>query len=255
MKSWGERFVAGLKSWRYRKNDVVQDQTADGSGGSQPDRKPVEVMINDAPTNLDGSAAQASPQVDPATIFPKEETADEISSISGKAIEGATQMGGKTPYPSVERCEPGILQEHSGKRSGRSNDQKTKRKAPTPLRDPNGATRDRLRIARSRLNPSAEEPTKLPATKSRKTTARSDTESPSEIPLAIDNAKGGEVLHVPSAQNDGTANKNVAVRLVPLPLQRQKETTEEQITDEQLAELEAENIRLKLLLRDKLNSD
>lgn len=140
MKSWGERLVAGLKSWRSRRNDVVPDKAAEGSRAMQPDQKPIEAIVNDQPTEVDENASQASPQADSANILPKEQAFDEVSRAHGIAIAEPEQKGGKAIQPSIERCEP-------------------------------------------------------------------------------------------------------------------EETTDEQITDEQLAELEAENVRLKLLLRDKLSSD
>lgn len=264
MKSWRERLVAGLKSWRSSKSDVP-DRTSEAGRGKRSDQKPVKIT----PTGVAEKAAQVGQQVDLANAIAHE------------------QNDGERPH-------------HVSVRLGKSSSWADKPPSPAagpklPPKQPRARTPQSEVILTPDKEPSAKEGSSVDETADRRTPTKNhiqvtDQDQPKQITGKALAKRSGELnenaailvgpikpskglaafpetraVQEPSSnrqtpQAKNVANKNVAVPVIPAssrkrPRSGMPEITDEQVTDELLAELEAENIRLKLLLRETLSAN
>jgi len=238
MKSWGARFVAGLKNWRSRKSDAAPDQTPDAGRGEQPDQEPIEkTSIKATPTDFDEKASRASQQVDPANAYSDVQKAED--STEPKTPEAGGQL---TPGKDLTAQEGAPVDETSDRESLVSS----------------GTSRADQALEKQ---VTGKIPTKRSGRAGGKAAIRTGPKSPSEEGARGQTPQAFQELsiHGQLSQAEGAINENAATPVVPVsPPKRSRlrkpKITDEQVTEEQLAELEAENVRLKLLLHERLSA-
>lgn len=257
MKSWRERLVAGLKSWRSSKSDVP-DRTSEAGRGKRSDQKP-EKPVKITPTGVAEKAAQVGQQVDLANAIAHEQNDGErphhvsvrlgksrsradTSSTSGSGLKLPPKQSRATTPQSPSAKEGGSVDETADRRTPTNNHIQ-----PTDQDQPKQTIGKALSKRDGGLNENAA----IPAAR----------KSPSEGWASLPETRAVRELssnrQTPQAKN--VANKNVAVPVVPASSRKRSrlgmpEITDEQVTDELLAELEAENVRLKLLLQETLSA-
>ncbi|WP_273795029.1 hypothetical protein [Brucella intermedia] len=266
INSWRERLVAGLKSWRSSKSDVP-DRPSEAGRRKQSDRNP-EKSIKFGPADVGEKASQVGQQVGLASAIANEQNdggspehvsvrPDKSSSRAEKrfASRSGLQLPQKqsrattpqspeilTPDKEPTAKEGGSLDETADGRIPTNNhiqatDQdRPKQVTGKALSKRSGGLNENAAVSAGLKNPS-ERWAALPETPA--------VQEPSSN------------RHTPLAKS--VANKNVAVPVIPASPRKRSglgmpEITDEQVTDELLAELEAENVRLKLLLRETLSA-
>lgn len=266
MKSWRERLIAGLKGLRSRKGDVL-DRTSETGREKQSDQKP-EKPVKITPTSVAEKASQVS-QVDRANAIAHEqndgERPDHVSLRPGKSSSWADKPPSPAAGPKLPPKQPRARTPQSeviltpdkepSAKEGSSVDETADRRTPTKNHiqvtdqdQPKHITGKALAKRSGELNENAAilvGPTKP----SKGLAAFPETRAVQEPSCNRE---------TPQAKN--VANKNVAVPVIPASSRKRPrlgmpKITDEQVTDELLAELEAENIRLKLLLRETLSAN
>lgn len=259
MKSWGTRLVAGLKNWRMRNSEAVPDT----GRGEQTDHEPV-TKTPIKPTPKDSRASQ---QVDPADCSADphrtddyreartpETASDQLEKTGREANELSSSTSGLKALPPKQP--EGKSEEAGG--------QPKLGEEPTPQeRATADQTSDREMLVsgattRPEQYPKKHVTGKVLRKRSGKTGGKVGSGPSSEVLVAVAGAKmlpeqsNGQL----SPASEAT-ERNASTPVVPaFPQKRSRlrkpKTADAQVTDEQLAELEAENVRLKLLLREKM---
>lgn len=270
MKSWGVRLVEGLKNWRTRNSDATPGQTLDAGRGEHPDQEPIEkTSIKATPTDIDEKASWASQQVVPANALADAQKVDDdreprtLETASGqleqtgreanKPSSSTSSLKRSPKQPRARTVEAGgqlTPSKELNAQEGRSSvDQTAGRHGPNNNRNKAPEQEPKKQVTGKAL-------TKRSGRSGDKATVRTGPRNPSEEAVAVSEA---QMLQAPFTGHLSEAKeatqKNTATPVVPAPPQkrsrlRKPETADEQVTDQDLAELEAENVRLKLLLRE-----
>lgn len=227
MKSWGTRLVAGLKNWRMRDSEAVPDT----GRGEQTDHEPVATTPI-KPTPKDSRASQ---QVDPANTSADTHRANDyrIARTPGTASDQLEQTGREAKEPTAQ--EEATADQISDREMLVSGD--TTRPGQYPKKHVTG---------------------KVLMKRSGRTGGKAGSGPSSEEVVAVTGAKMlPEQSNGQLSPTRGATERNASTPVVPaFPQKRSRlrkpKSADVQVTDEQLAELEAENVRLKLLLREKL---
>ncbi|MHC5232978.1 hypothetical protein [Brucella sp. LJL56] len=269
MKSWGERLVARLKNWRSHKSDAAPDQTPGAGRGEPSVEEPIEDSIKVTPIDFDEKPSRANQQVDPANAYADAQMTEDGG--EPKALETASsrleEAGREAIKPSTSTSGFKSPPKQPGAKTPESGGQRTTGKDLTAQEGATAdETSDREGLVSSGTNRPDQELKKQVTSKALtkraggKATVRTGPKNPSEEVVTVPEA---QVFQEPSAgqlsQGEKSTNENAATPVVPAspqkrPRLRKPETADEQVTDDELAELEAENIRLKLLLRKKLSA-
>ncbi|MBM7329376.1 hypothetical protein JS562_40925 [Agrobacterium sp. S2] len=260
MKSWGTRLVEGLKNWRMRNSEAVPDT---GRGEQkQTDHEPVaKTSIKPTPKE-----SRASQQVDPANTSADPHRANDYreARTPGTASDQLEQTKREAKELSSSTSGLKAPPKQSGAKPAKVGGQPKPGKEPTAQEE---ATADQISDREMLVSSATTRPGQYPKKhvtgkvlrkRSGRTGGKAGSGPSSEEVVAVTGAKmlpeqsNGQLSPIREA-----TERNASTPVVPaFPQKRSRlrkpESADVQVTDEQLAELEAENVRLKLLLREKL---
>ncbi len=278
MKSWSKRLVAGLKNWRSRDNDTGADAT---SGGQSPadmtpersdDGSKAKLSIKVTVEDFEGTGVDANPQIKPTTPL-------ETSPVPANEVQ-PPEASSSQPEPTHEAAdEPSSssvskpTQNLSRRRSSKSkvgllggNDLAVsdgEGDSATEAAENKSVTRERKlqtdhELQKFTINTT---PAKELEDADGNASIGAEPRNPSEALVSFEEANA---LHEPSSgaepsRIDQATDKDATIPGAPMSPQmrsrdRKPKATDELVTDAMLAELEAENARLKRLLREKLSA-
>ncbi|WP_273786523.1 hypothetical protein [Brucella intermedia] len=274
MKSWGERLIARMKNWGSRKTDAAPDQPSDVERAEKPGQPPTEKSSIKVTTNDSGyEASDPNWQVFSAnTDADVQMTGADLPKVRDSETAEPEPPTGEANNARTRTSSPKLSPEQRGARSKKfGGHQPTSVKGLAALDEVTvNAAAGKQRLTSNSTNLAHQERPKPANSKVRmqrfagtggKSAHPLGPKSPSQGSTA---AKKTELSQEPFIRDkhslplDG-ANGNASASIAPAsrrksPRFRKPKIRDEQVTDEQLAELEAENIRLKLLLREKLSA-
>ncbi|KAB0565039.1 hypothetical protein [Brucella pituitosa] len=279
MKSWSERLVAGLKNWRSRNNDTGADATsgvqspADTSPEPSDDGSKAKLSIRVTVEDFEGTGVDAIPQIEPPTpleaspvlaneVQPPEALSSQPEPTHEAANEPSTSSSVSKPTQNLSR--------------GRSSKSKDGLMAGNDLTVSDGegdsaneAAENKSVISKRKLQFDHElqkvtintTPAKELEEADGNASIGAEPVNPSEALVSFEEANA---LHEPSSgaeppRIEQATDKDATIPGASMSPQmrsrdRKPKATDELVTDEMLAELEAENARLKRLLREKLSA-
>lgn len=277
MKSWSERLVAGLKNWRSRNNDTGADATlgvqspADMTPERSDDGSKAKMSIKVTVEDFEGTGVDANPQTKPTPPL-------ETSPVPANEVQ-PPEASSSQPEPTHEAAnEPSASSSDSKPTQNLSRGRSSKSKdglmagrdlAVSDGDTANEAAENKSVISERKLQPDHElqkftintTPAKELEEADGNASIGAEPGNPSE---ALAPFKGENALHEPSSgaeppRIEQATDKDAAIPGAPmLPQMRSRDrkpkATDELVTDEMLAELEAENAHLKRLLREKLSA-
>lgn len=265
MKSWGVRLVAGLKNWRTRKIDAVPDPIPDFEHAEQPDQEPSE-SFEVTPKEFEEKASRANPQYADAQKTDDSGEPKTLETASGRE----EQTDQDTNEPSTSTYTFQQLPKQSRARISITVGQPTKARKP--------AEQERARVdetsngeglARSGIGRADQELKKRVTSKvltesfgksGNKALVPTGRRSPPQLVAVPETTAFREPsIHGQFPQTGKAMDENAAISVLPESAhkrtrRKKQQTTDEQVTAEELAELEAENTRLKLLLHERLSA-
>ncbi len=280
MKSWSERLVAGLKNWRSRKHDTEADGTSDVqspadlspelSGGGSKAKLSIKVTVED----FEGTGVEAIPQIEPTTALETSPVpADQMQQFEASssqperthevADEPSTSSSDSKPAQKLSRvsspkAKVGLLTGTALAVSGGEGDIADERD------ESKSVLGDRKRQLDHELQKGArkEVPAKKVDEADGKASIQTEPENPSEVLVSLKGAQTAPESSNPAElpNIERVADKDAGISVVPVLLQtrprnrKKPKATDELMTDEVLAELEAENVHLKRLLREMLST-
>ncbi|WP_266031486.1 hypothetical protein [Brucella intermedia] len=263
MKSWGVRLVAGLKNWRTRKDDAVPDPIPVSGHAEQPDQDPTESM-DVGSTGFKEKASRANPQYADAQKADRSDEPKTLETSSGRE----EQTDQETNEPSTSTTTFQQPPKQSRARVSKTAGQLTKAPAEQ-VRARVDETSNGEGFARSGIGRADQELKKRVTGKVlTKSSGRTGNKalvptgrknSPPLIAVPETTAFQEPSIHGQFPQTGKAMDENAAISVLPAsPHKRsprkKQQTVEEQVTAEELAELEAENTRLKLLLHERLSA-
>lgn len=279
MKSWSERLVAGLKNWRSRNNDTEADATsgvqspADMTPERSDDGSKAKLSIKVTVEDFEGTGVDAILQIEPTTpleaspvpaneVQPPEALSSQPEPTHAAANEPSTSSSVSKPTQNLSR-----------RRSSKSKDGLMAGN-DLAVSDGEGDTADAAAenksvVSERKLQTDHElqkftintTPAKELEEADGNASIGAEPGNPSEALVPYEEANA---LHEPSSgaeppRIEQTTGKDAMIPVAPMSPQkrspdRKPKATDELVTDEMLAELEAENARLKRLLREKLSA-
>ncbi|KXO72961.1 hypothetical protein [Brucella anthropi] len=260
MKSWGERLVTGLKNWRSRKGEAAPEQTPDAGLREQLNPESIEQSLIGA-VDFDQTSSAVNQKVDPADIYAVMQITDEDGepNMLQRASDQPEQIGRESIKPSTPTSRLKSPAKQSATRTLKHGGQLTTSKDLSAQQEASvdeAFDEERL-ISDDTSGPNQELPKQFTGKVSPKDSG--GTGGKSAIPTGSKSPSGRLVAVLKAPQAEEATNENATILVVPVSPQkysrkRKPKTTDERVTDAQLAALEAENARLKRLLREKLSA-
>ncbi len=265
MKSWRERLVRGLRNWRSRKSDVAPDHTIDAERAGQPDEYSKEKTPINAPMiDFEEKVSRASQQIDAAISLSdiQRSNDDDEPTMPGKVSEGGGQTG-REEYRQLSLTQYPASSTETRGRPKKGKDLGAHKGAPAnEARGVQSLTSNIIKTPDQDLAKQASD--KILKTNTDGSDDKAIIQTRCKIPSqGSATAKEAEVLQKSNIQDQlpqtEIITNNDTVSVVPASVskpssrRRKTEIAVEEVTSEELAELEAENARLRVLLQQKLN--
>lgn len=241
MKSWGERLVAGLKNWRLHKGDSAVGKTPDVVGESE-DR----LQQPDAASHAKLSIKVTTKRHGETALRPVPDGELKYSPVAAADKRQADEAPSSLGQPAKDLPHADLTASSSGKKPAQK--------------------RARARKSRSEGQSTAK---KVLAIQSAEEGAETDAATPSQINTEVSSQASAlpkklltpfdPTLQSETTTSETTVDESHAAQRVPVSMHkrsrdRKPNANNGPVTDSELAELEAENARLKLLLKERLEA-
>ncbi|MBJ6133690.1 hypothetical protein JAU75_12660 [Ochrobactrum sp. Q0168] len=240
MKSWGERLVAGLKNWRSHKGDSAVSEAPDVEGGSEDHlRQP------DAASHAKLSIKVTTKRHDETALRPVPDGELKYSPVAATEKPQADEAPSSLGQPARNLAHVDLTSSSSGKKPA----QKRARARKSPSEDQSTAKKV---LAIQAAEGGAETDAATPSQTNSE--ALSQAAAPPKKQLTPD-----PTLQIETTMSETTVDESQAAQRVPVSVHkrsrdRKPNVNNGPVTDSELADLEAENARLKLLLKERLEA-
>ncbi|HHV67685.1 hypothetical protein CN878_22590 [Ochrobactrum sp. 695/2009] len=261
-KSWGARLLAGVTSWRSRKSGVT---SSDVARAEQPDHEPKEkTSIKAAAIELDNKGSKAGQDAATASPLAVSQTINDANArkASGRRKHSNPVANeGMTSASKLELSPNQITQRSVELASGHHPAEQV---AAVQNTAPGQST-----ISNAANMPGQKRPkevgkkvrTKKTVGTGGKAAGRTRFKSPSREAALVEETSVLDELSCQGQLLEHEQTTRAAATVSPVAASPRKQsrlrkpkTTVERVTDEELAELEAENAKLKLLLQESLSA-
>ncbi|MBA8822450.1 hypothetical protein BRY73_23435 [Ochrobactrum sp. P6BS-III] len=241
MKSWGERLVAGLKNWRSHKGDSAVSEVPDIEGESA-DR----LQQPDAASHAKLSIKVTTKRHDETAFRPDPDGELEYSPVAAVDKPQADEAPSSLGQPGRNLAHVDLTASSSGKKPA----QKRARARKSPSEDQSTAKKVlAIQTAEEGAETDAATPSQI------NSEASSQASAPPKKPLTpFDPTLQSETTTSETTVDENRSAQRVSVSMQKRSRDRKPNVSNGQVTDSELAELEAENARLKLLLKERLEA-
>lgn len=265
-KSWGARLLAGVTGWRWHKSGVT---SSDVARAEQPDQEPKEkTSIKAAAIELDDKGSEAGQDAATASPLAVSQTTNDADTrnapgkASGRGKHSNPVANERTTSASKPELSPNQITQRSVELA--SGHHPTEQVAAVQNTAPGQSM-----ISNAANLPGQKRPkevgkkvrTKKTVGTGGKAAGRTRFKSASreaalveETPVLDELSCQGQLLEYEQTTRAAATVSPVAASPRNRSRLRKTKTTVERVTDEELAELEAENAKLKLLLREGLSA-
>jgi len=270
MKSWGERLFGGLKKWRSQKSDISADSKPSHQSGFEQDieknecepqeKLPAERTVQDskgaeigtdlhstskAPGEEANKDEQKSVQPSGSTVPTKQEKVTEFPSVTSKTRQMSPRLKPQQAKDEEKEQRINASREKSSSMSAISDKQRMIAKSISSP-DHSSASSELFKDIAQETHVTGREASPMAATESANVAVATDKQLPEKLSIAEEaNSQEETRRQVQSA----TPTKFARLR----PQLGTKNSDDGLVTDSELAELEAENARLKSLILERSN--